>query len=500
MTILALLVAYLAATQIGLELLSPVARIAVVWPAAGVLAGGLALTFPRDRPWLLASAFVVVLLANLADGASGRVSVAFALANMIEGLLFLAVYRVGHWPLHLGTPRQIFRFVAAAAIACGLSGVAAILLLSAAGASLGFDAWSRWFVAVFIGVIAIGPPFLTLNSPPAHRRIDSEALLVIACGAAVSAVIFLSPPRGLGPLEVLPVSIIFPILLWCGARCSPYANAILSSLIALLAIYAIGHDLGPFSSLGWPAQRKIVAVQNFVLVVSAGSLLLSILFTERREREAQLASALKAQKLLLYEVNHRVKNSLQLVTSILTIEASKLRDPATRAALQTARSRIDIIARLHRRLYSSERHAVVDLGEVLRETAEGVLRSAGRDDIALVASIEPGIWVDVGIAAPISLAMAEIVTNSVKHAYRDRGGPIHLALARAGQALSLKVRDEGPGFPEGAFAGSGDTIGMRIVTELFKQVDAAIETEGPEKGASYTIRIPHRAPQARPDR
>lgn len=490
--ILGIWAAYLVGTYLGVVIYSPGTAIAFVWPAAGVLIGGLAVVAPRDRALLLGGVCLIAFLAAIDSGKSALPAGAFALANVLEGAIFIAIYTARKWPLQLGRPRQVCRFIGAAVIASGLSSVFTNLTAAENGGlfTVEFSAWSRWFVARFIGIMAIAPCFLTLNMSSVHRKIDAEALLAIACGVMLSAIIFFTR-SGASSQSLLPVSLIFPFLFWCGARCSPLANAILSAAIALIIMYAIGHGLGPFSSLGWPSSRQIFASQNFVLVVGSGSLLLSILFAERRDREAQLASALEVQKALLYEVNHRVKNSLQLVSSILVIETTKLQDPEARAALQTARARIDIIAAIHRRLYSNERHAIVELGEVLEETAQSVLRSAGRDDIALVASIQPGLLADVAIAAPISLALAEIITNSVKHAYRENGGEIHLELERVGACLRLKVRDDGSGFPKRSLDPANDGIGMRIIRDLFKQLAAVIETESGDAGVTYVIAIPY---------
>jgi two-component sensor histidine kinase len=321
--------------------------------------------------------------------------------------------------------------------------------------------------------------------------------VAIGSGTIASAVIFLAAPdRGLGQ-NIPPASLVLPFVLWCGARCSPLANALLACAIGLVIMYSIPHGLGPFSSLGWPFARIIIAVQNFTLVVSGGSIFLAVLFAERRDREAELARALEGQKALLYEVNHRVKNSLQLVTSILVIEAAQLKDAGARAALRTAQTRIEIIAALHRRLYSDERHSVIDLGQALQEVAESVLRAAGRKDITIAAAMEPGILVDVGIATPISLALAEIVTNAVKHAYSDCDGRIHIDLAETDGALRLAIRDDGPGLPPAQDPAAGGSFGLKIILDLFSQVEAVVEPGPEERGASYVIHIPRQTADLR---
>jgi two-component sensor histidine kinase/integral membrane sensor domain MASE1 len=468
--------------------------VASLWPAAGVIAGGLAILSPRERPFLLVGAFLVVLAANYFYPFPKAETLTLAVAILIEGFAFISIYRIGRLPLTLGSPRQVGALILAGAVASAVSGLFAVPTLAVArgDAALQFADWSPWFMAHFIGIIAAAPPFIAANLPARHRIVSAEAVLAIILGSAVSAIIFLSPPDRL-PGQHIPVTLVFPFVLWCGARCSPLANAILACIVSLIIMYSVPHGLGPFSSLGWAFPRRIMTVQNLTLVISAGSLFLSILFAERRERETQLARALEAQKSLLYEVNHRVKNSLQLVTSVLVIEAAQLKDPDARNALRTAQSRIDIIAGLHRRLYSNERHAEVDLGEALYEVAESVLRAAGRKDVTLVANIEAGVLADVGIATPISLAVAEIVTNSVKHAYPDRGGPIHLEFAEIEGALRLAIRDEGPGLPERDSGDAVRSMGMKIIIDLFRQVDGVVHQGTEVGGASYLIRIPRRA-------
>lgn len=486
--VLLVLLLYFGASQLAAALDWQATPIAFVRPAAGVLVGGLAITSSRDRGWLLAGAFPIAVLQAMADNHGFGTAIASAFAQVGEAAVVIAIYAYRGWPLQLGSPRQVCRFVGAIVIACSLTGLVAAPVLAGEGGL--FSAWLRWLMADTIGIVATAPPFVVLKLPEQHRRITGEAVLAIACGAMMSALVFLTPPSAPSATQHLPVSLIFPFLLWCGARCSPLPNAILSFVVAMIAIASIAIGLGPFSSLTWPIARRLFAVQNLVLVVSAGTLLLSILFAERRDREAQLASALETKNALLYEVNHRVKNSLQLAISVLTIEATKLKDPQARSALQTAQSRIAIIAGLHRRLYLGERHATVQLDEVLEETARSVLGSAGRDDIALIASVERGLPIDIGAAVPIAVATAEIITNAVQHAYPDRGGPIHLELKRDRSALLLHVRDEGPGFSE-MTQDDTDRVGMRIIHDLFRQLNAAVELESRAAGTSFVIRIPY---------
>jgi two-component sensor histidine kinase len=213
--------------------------------------------------------------------------------------------------------------------------------------------------------------------------------------------------------------------------------------------------------------------------------------TDRVKAQRELAEALHAKEVLLHEVNHRVKNSLQIVTGLLMLQASQARDPALRQSLLEARGRISVVAAMHQRLYTTSQHDRVDFGEYVRDlAAETLVTLGGESRIALESSIEPGIMVVLQHAVPLALVVSELVTNAVKYAFpEEKSGTIRLFLQRDGNEVVLDVADDGIGLPDGFDPNKRSGLGMRIVTSLVKQVRGRLDVSSSDRGASFLITL-----------
>ena len=218
----------------------------------------------------------------------------------------------------------------------------------------------------------------------------------------------------------------------------------------------------------------------------------SVDITDRIKAERALEEALKTSDVLLHEVNHRVKNSLQIVTSLLVLQAGQAKDPALRQSLMEARGRISVIAAMHQRLYSTSQHDRVDFGDYLRELADETLNSlGGTDRIRFDTRIEPGIVVMLSQAVPLALVVSELLTNALKYAFPDgRTGSVLLALERDAEALTLVVADDGVGLPDGFDPSRKGGLGMRIVNSLVRQVRGTLTVPRSGRGSVFRISIP----------
>src|SRR4029077_16245145 len=184
---------------------------------------------------------------------------------------------------------------------------------------------------------------------------------------------------------------------------------------------------------------------------------------ERQRFERDLKAALARHEVLLREVDHRVKNSLQLVVSILRIQGDGATQPEVRRHLQEAAGRISAIARVHQRLNQTAKIEYLDLGAYLADLCKDVDEVAA--NCTVLAEIIPGVEISTVRAISIALLVNELVANAAKHAYRE-GGPAHIwvKLARADEeGIVISVRDEGAGLPQGFDPKSGKGLGMRIV-------------------------------------
>jgi len=209
---------------------------------------------------------------------------------------------------------------------------------------------------------------------------------------------------------------------------------------------------------------------------------------ERQRRERRLKEALEHQQVLVKEINHRVKNSLQLVSSMLNLQAGD--DPLLAERLQDASSRIAAIARAHDRLYRSPQVEKIDLCVYLVEVCRDLNEVMPHCDVAC--NVPETIFMSTDRAIRVALLVTELVTNSAKHGYPDgRRGHIWVNLERGDRETArITVRDEGEGLPTGFDMSRGGGLGMRLAMALAQQTDAVIRANRLGKGTEFLIEIP----------
>jgi PAS domain S-box-containing protein len=211
---------------------------------------------------------------------------------------------------------------------------------------------------------------------------------------------------------------------------------------------------------------------------------------------AALGEALEAKEALLAEVNHRVSNSLQLVSSLLSLQAIRTRDAALRRGLAEAQGRIGVVSSVHRRLYQSGSHGRIDdLGTFLRDLLSDAIAAIDPSGQIRFSAELPGARLPTPIdrAVPLAIAVSELVTNAVKYAYpAGHGGALRLALQpEPGGGLLTTVEDDGVGVPEGFDPASSRGVGMRVVLTLVRQLQGRLEVEAtsPAGGARFSIHL-----------
>ncbi|WP_119458521.1 histidine kinase dimerization/phosphoacceptor domain -containing protein [Rhodospirillaceae bacterium SYSU D60014] len=211
------------------------------------------------------------------------------------------------------------------------------------------------------------------------------------------------------------------------------------------------------------------------LLAAAIERLRSIGALKAAAEELQAATAEKA--LLLRELQHRVKNNLQTVTSVVHLQQALADSPEVRASLETVANRLRAMSLLHSQLYALHRTNTIELDAYLRELCENLLRTAGDNaehiklDMRLDRMI---IAVDTGL--PLGLIVNEFIANSLKHAFTDRRGTIIVTLKSAGdQAGELVLADDGIGQPRSGDLKKGSGLGLRLMQRLADQIDGTLE-------------------------
>ncbi len=213
--------------------------------------------------------------------------------------------------------------------------------------------------------------------------------------------------------------------------------------------------------------------------------------TRRKRAEEALRRALEGQEILLREVNHRVKNSLQLVSSMLSLQSARLDDPEMRALIQEAQYRVHAVASVHERLYRSQDLRSVDLDVFLETLCRDLEESVADDEDAISVEVaaEP-VTVANDRAVPIALILNELLTNAIKYAYPERRGTIKVTLASEKEGrVSLTVADAGVGLPEGFSERRQASLGYRIIDGLARQIGGEVRIAERKPGTSVTVRF-----------
>lgn len=195
--------------------------------------------------------------------------------------------------------------------------------------------------------------------------------------------------------------------------------------------------------------------------------------TQRKKTEEQLRQSLGEQKVLLREVHHRVKNNLQIISSMMQIQTRMCQDKTVAALFQECQKRVEAMAQLHENLYETGDLRRVDFAAYGRRIAQDLLGmyAGGQQQISLTTNIEP-IEMELDTAIPCGLIVNELVSNAVKHAFKGRpSGQVVLSLRRGlPEQLLLGVADNGVGFPTDWENRTPKTLGLHLVQILARQL------------------------------
>jgi PAS domain S-box-containing protein len=215
--------------------------------------------------------------------------------------------------------------------------------------------------------------------------------------------------------------------------------------------------------------------------------------TERKRAENALKASLREKEVLLREIHHRVKNNLQIVSSLLKMHSRYVHDEEALARFTDSLERIKSIALLHERLYLSKDLARIDFAEYAPNLVDSLAATYGAnaDKVLLEVDVKD-VSLELETAVPCGLILTELVTNALKYAFPGSArGSVRIRME--GQAkddtVCLVVADTGVGMPEAA--GRPDSLGMKLVTTLVKQLHGEMEIER-SHGTQVTIRFPRR--------
>lgn len=246
-------------------------------------------------------------------------------------------------------------------------------------------------------------------------------------------------------------------------------------------------DGAPFGVLEVDSRSEgEFGVQDIAFLQGAANVLGMAIERERNDR--RLKAALDHQQVLVKEINHRAKNSLQLVSSMLKLQASAVDDPKLAVHLAEASTRVSAVGQLYERLSHENDVETIDLGAYLREVCKEMDGSGSRCEV-LIETPEPVPFAS-DRAIHLALIVNELVTNAAKYAYPGGSGHIWVCLRRKAHMISIIIRDEGVGLPADFELTKSKGLGMRIVIALAAQLKATVTHDGRGTGTEFSVRIP----------
>jgi len=213
---------------------------------------------------------------------------------------------------------------------------------------------------------------------------------------------------------------------------------------------------------------------------------------ERKIIEEQIRNSLEEKEVLLREIHHRVKNNMQVITSLLNLQSRTIDDPKYREMFDESKNRIRAMAIVHEKLYRTEDIARIDISDYIASLANGLFMFYGVDASLVSLSINAkDIVLGIDTAIPCGLIINELLTNALKYAFPDRRkGVVSISILKdgpTGNAYTLTVKDNGTGLPEGYDFRASKSLGLLLVTSLAEhQLQGSVQVT-PENGTEFCI-------------
>ncbi len=212
--------------------------------------------------------------------------------------------------------------------------------------------------------------------------------------------------------------------------------------------------------------------------------------TDRKTAEARVAASLQEKEVLLREIHHRVKNNLQIISSLLQLQSNEVQDARVLEKLRESQSRIHSMALIHERLYQSQNFARIAMEGYVRDLAASLFRSYNASGISLSLHVAD-LSLPLDRAIPCGLILNELMTNALKYGVQGRGqGAVEVALGNDGDGMIvMTVRDNGPGFAPGLDMRNTKSLGLLLVRMLTEQIGGRVDFSH-EGGAMISVTFP----------
>jgi len=465
-------VAYFLAAALSVRLLLEPEGVAVFWPAAG-LSSGLLIVLRRARWSVLAGVIVATIATHIIIRDPLWAGISLGLCNGAEALITAGLIQYYFGPgFSLGRVRNIISLFAAAVAgtsASGVGGAVTYRLMRGPSAPM-LETWQHWFASDAIGIIAaaplvIGVARLVRRPSPRSEVIEGTSGLV-----ALAVITGLIVPLPHEPWDdVLPITWLFPVLLWLAARCRPAFSAMGAFMVSMTIVWTTVLGIGFFGDPSFPIAERVMGAQASILVVSLSAYVLAALFAERRASAAHLT---RSYTMLKRERDNKLMNAQAIVAAI----AHEVRQPLTRitAGGSAAQRFLKMVPPEHgkaqtalegivnaghrtsevidgfRALFakSDQKQQLVDVNEIIREALESMsseLKDHHVEPRAELMSELPHVY---GNRSQLQEVVSNLLVNAVEAmaTTSDRNRVLRVRTAlRGGNNAVVLVQDSGPG-------------------------------------------------------
>ena len=216
--------------------------------------------------------------------------------------------------------------------------------------------------------------------------------------------------------------------------------------------------------------------------------------SERIKAEKKLKASLEEKEVLLEEINHRVKNNMQIISSMIRLQFRNQTNPDLEIHLNDIQQRIQTMSLVHEKLYQSKSLSKINLPEFIRDLSGELMASYGTNETQIQLELElENINLEMGLTIPCGLIINELITNAIKYAFPDHTkGTLKIALRHEStNRIRLTVEDDGPGLPEGVDWQHSKGIGLRLIHILSNQIQGDYQFQTLD-GTSFSLIFPER--------
>ena len=464
--------AYFLAAALSVRLVLKPEGVAVFWPAAG-LSSGLLIVLRRARWPVLAGVIGATVATHIIIKDPLWAGIALGLCNGAEALITAGLIQYYFGPgFNLARPRNVFSLLAAAVLGTSVSGIGGAVtyrVLHGPSAPM-LETWQHWFASDAIGIIAVAPLVIGLAGVvrrPSPRSEVIEGTLALVALAVMTGLIIPLPHEPWD--DVLPITWLFPILLWLAARCRPAFSAIGAFIVSMSIVWTTVLGIGFFGDPSFPITERVMGAQTSILVVVLSAYVLAALFAERRDTAVELT---RSYTMLKRERDNKLMNAQAIVRAI----AHEVRQPITRitaggnaaqrflkmvppehdkaqAALDgivSAGHRTSEIIDGFRALFakSDQRQQLVNVNEVIRGALESISSELEDHHVEPRAELMSELPHVYGNRSQLQEVVSNLLVNAVEAmaatSDRDRMLRVKTEL-RDRKAVAVVVQDSGPG-------------------------------------------------------